>query len=169
MAAVERWCVRPYCTTCGSTEFRRALGELGGPLGGPLTDALCALQPPDVMWFPDWPDALEVALRDLPLGVEVVLGTWLGRVGQVVRFDDVVLYRIVRHLRENSDLRTRWVETLVPVATKLNDFSLIESLILTLRGHASSYPSLVAAATALAEGSNQVGRVLRNSGLRSPA
>ncbi len=149
-------------------EFRSALRELGGPLGGPLTGALSTLQPQDVMWFSDWADALEVALWDLPLGIDVVLNAWLSRVGQVVRFDDIVLYRVVRNLGENSDLRARWIEALVPVATNLSDFSLIESLILTLRRDSARYPMLLAAATALAPGSSQMQRVLRNCGLATP-
>jgi hypothetical protein len=114
------------------------------------------------MWFTDWADAVEVALRDLPLHVEVVLDAWLRRVGNVVRFDDVMLYRIVRHLRQDSIVRARWVEALIPVATRLNDFSLVESLLLTLRSDATKCPELLAAATALARESNQMRRVLRN-------
>ena len=51
------------------------------------------------------------------------------------------------------------------LATSLNDFSLIESLILTPRGDAIQYPSLLAAATVLVEEAKQMRRVLRNSGL----
>ena len=104
----------------------------------------------------------------MPFGINFVLEAWLRRAGQNVRFDDVVLYRFARHL-ESNDLRARWVETLIPVATELNDFSLIESLILTLGSDAARYPTLVAAAVALAAGSHQMQRVLRNSGLPSPA
>ena len=165
-AEIKNWCVTPYCTTCGAREYRRALARLAGPLGGPLTKALCVLEPRAAMRFSSWDDALEIALRDLPFGLSIVLDAWLPRVGQVVRFDDVVFYRIVRHLR-SSDVRNQWIEVLVPLAIERNDFSLIESLLLTLRRDAVRFPALVATATTLAERSDQMSRVLRNCGLSS--
>ena len=163
-ASAKNWCVRPYCTTCGSREYRAALAQLAGPLGGPLCDALCTLSPDELTRFPRWDEALEVAIGDIPLGlqVEAVLNAWLPRVGLRPEFDDVVLFRIVRSLSDGSPTRRNWVRAAVPGAVKTKNHSLIETLVLVLGPGANRFPELITVASELAIESKQMSRVLRN-------
>jgi hypothetical protein len=163
-AAAKRWCVTPYCTTCGAHEYRAALRQLAGPLGGPLCDALSAVSPAELTCVPHWEEALEVAIRDLPIGsqVEAVLGAWLPHVGLTPRFDDVVLYRIVRSLGQSSSIRESWIRAAIPCATRTRDHSLVETLLLVLGPSVSRFPELVVVASELATDSKQMHRVLKN-------
>jgi len=170
-AAERKWCVQPYCTTCGAREYRAALSELAGPLGGPLCDALCQVPTDDLVRVPRWDEALEVAIRDLPLGaqVEAVLRAWLPRVGSVLRFDDVVLFRIVRALPVTSLTRDAWIVAAVPGAVSNRDLSLVETLLLVLGPAANRFPELVRVASELSNDSEQMRRVLRNTTGVTPA
>jgi len=69
----QKWCVTPYCTTCGSSEYRNALKELSGPLGGRLADALADIDLQEISLLPNWQDALLVAIMDLPISQQVVI------------------------------------------------------------------------------------------------
>ncbi len=163
-ASTKNWCVKRYCTTCGSREYRVALAQLAGPLGGPLCDALCALSPDELTRLSRWDEALEVAIRDLPLGtqVETVLNAWLPQVGLKPGFDDVVLFRIVRSLRQGNPIRENWVRAAIPGAVNTKNHSLIETLVLVLGSGATAFPELIAAASELATNSKQMSRVLHN-------
>jgi len=166
-AVAREWCTRPFCTTCGAREYRLALRDLGGPVGERLCDALCELSPAELVELPNWAGALEIAVRDLPMGtqVEAVLRAWLPRIGEVVPFDDVVLFRIVRCLRETGGLREEWIRAAIPVAVRTKDHSLVETLLLVMRPEAARSPELVAVAQQLAVHSKQMRRVLRNVGV----
>jgi hypothetical protein len=117
------------------------------------------------MVLPGWEGALEVAVRDLPIGstVRTVLERWLTQVGRYPRFDDVVLYRIVRCLPNGDSLRQAWVRAAIPVAVELRDTSLVETLLLLLRGKAIEFPELLAVGVELSNGSTQLQRVLKNA------
>jgi hypothetical protein len=160
-AAEKKWCVRPYCTTCGAHEYRRALSELAGP----LCDALCSVSADDLILVSGWDEALEVAIRDLPIGpqVDTVLRAWLPRVGSTPRFDDVVLFRIVRALPASSATRDAWIAAAVPGAVRNRDVSLVETLLLVLGPAANRFPDLVQVAAELSNNSEQMRRVLRNT------
>lgn len=95
-AAERDWCTTPWCTTCGSREYRTALQMLGGRSGEPLRDALCALEPEDLVRIPGWAGALQIALTSLPGDgqIEWVLEAWTPKIGRVPRFDDAVFSRI---------------------------------------------------------------------------
>lgn len=167
-ARVKRWCVKPACTTCGAAQFRSALETLAGPFGGPLVDALSDLTPLDITVFADWPDAIELTFRNLPVGRELVLDKWLEHVGGDLRFDDVILFRIIRHFGPGSNTRKRWLSALVPIAVQARDFSLVESLLLIMRHESVAYPELIAVADSLCAQSPQMRRVMRNAGLNNP-
>ena len=121
-------------------------------------------RPPNWFKYPSWEEALEVAIRDLPIGshVETVLNAWLPRVGSSPRFDDVVLYRIVRALPEDNSVREAWILAAVPGAVATRDHSLVETLLLVLGSAASRFPELIGVASELATDSKQMRRVLQN-------
>jgi len=156
----------PYCTTCGSREYRTAVRQLAGPLGGPLCDALCELSVDELVRVPRWGQALQVAIYDLPSRsqVQTVLNAWLPQVGSSSRFDDVVLYRIVRALPKVNPVREAWIRATVPCAIATRDHSLIETLLLVLRSAAHLFPERVEVAAELATDSKQMRRVLKNVG-----
>jgi hypothetical protein len=108
-----------------------------------------------------------VAIRDLPIAAQVtsVLSAWLLNVGRFSRFDDVVLYRIVRDLPASHEQRDRWLLAAVPNAVKERDESLIETLLLILRSRCVQFPELIVAAKEIAKSSKQMRRVLRNVGV----
>lgn len=163
-AVKENWCVQPYCTTCGAREFRSALRQVGGEFGGLLANALAEVNLDELTSLPKWHDAIEIAVRDLPLLGQVtsLLEHWLGRANSNVRFFDVVLYKLVRYLPEEHPVRVEWIAEGIALAVETRDFSLVESLILTLRSNAVQHDRLMHLAKKLAIESKQMQRVLRN-------
>src|SRR5262245_43124018 len=86
-ASEHKWCLTPFCTTCGCREYRTTLAQLAGPLGEPLCNALRTVSPDDLMRFPDWDQAIEIAILDLSVvQVESVLKSWLLFVGERPKF-----------------------------------------------------------------------------------
>jgi hypothetical protein len=163
-AREQRWCTKPYCTTCGAIDYRKSLKNLAGPLGEGLANALADINPQDLISIPDWQDAILVAVIDLPIAsqVEGVLKVWLPKITDNTFFADFVLYKIVRNLPANNETRNRWIESCMALALSTRNFSLTESLILVLRHNALNYPDLIAIASEYAKTSAQMRRVLLN-------
>jgi hypothetical protein len=164
-AAKENWCVQPYCTTCGAREFRSALRQVGGELGGPLADDLADVNLDELTSLPKWNEAIEIAVRDLPLPGQAtsLLERWLTRADENIRFFDVVLYKLVRYLPQEHTVQAQWIAKGIALAVETRDFSLVESLILTLRGKAVQHEQLMYLAKQFTAGSKQMQRVLRNA------
>ena len=161
----QNWCVTPYCTTCGAHEYRTALQELSGPLGGGLADALADINLQEISLLPNWQDALLVAIMDLPIAQQVdgVLEAWLPKMSDHVAFADLILYKIVRHMGKDNETRNNWIERCIDIVINSRNFSLIESLLLVLRREAWNYQKLIAIAKEYSYSSAQMDRVLRNS------
>jgi hypothetical protein len=159
-AAAEGWCLRPFCSTCGAKDFRLSLHRLRD-VG--FRNTLAALSPEQLTTIVGWRGALEIALLELPIrDVELLLETWVPLAGQAADFDDVVLFRIAKHLPPSSPARNQWIETIVQQALMNRYFSLIESLLLVLKRDALQHPRLIAASVEMARDSAQMRRVLRN-------
>jgi len=161
----QNWCVTPYCTTCGSSEYRNALKELSGPLGGGLADALADIDLQEISLLPNWQDALLVAIMDLPIlqQVEDVLNAWLPKISDHIALADLILYKIVRYMRKDNATRNNWIVRCIDIAINSRNFSLIESLLLVLRREAWDHRKLIAIAKEYSYSSAQMDRVLRNS------
>lgn len=164
-AAEQSWCIQPYCTTCGARIFRAALRAIGGELGGPLADALVNVNMDELTSLPKWDDAIEIAVRDLPLPGQAtsLLESWLPRADENIRFFDVVLYKLVRYLPEEHPVREKWIAKGIALAAQSEDFSLVESMILTLRAKSVQHEQLIILAKQFAAESRQMQRVLRNA------
>lgn len=163
-AQLNRWCVTPFCTTCGAHTYRAELRKLAFDPPGPLFRLLSQTTEAELEQFPDWQDALWIAFMDLPLGmlqVTEVLTAWSKRPPEDIRLTDFVLFRILRH-RSDSPLRNAWIERGVAMALRTHDFSLVETLLLVLRERARKYPDIIEIAQTLAATSAQMRRVLRN-------
>lgn len=161
----QGWCTEPYCSTCGSLDYRKRLKQLAGDLGGPLANALDEIDIAELTALPNWSGALQIAFIDLPLGrlqAEGALRRWLPQLPNHVDFADQVLFRIVRYLSSTSELKAKWIDVCVDIATKTKNHSLVETLILVLESKATEYPALLEAATAHAKVSRQMRRVLNN-------
>jgi hypothetical protein len=164
-AQEQKWCTTPCCTTCGAHEYRNALKDLAGPLGGGLANALAELNPQDLSSIPNWQDALLVAVIDLPISLQTegVLKAWLPKTTDNILFADFAIFRIVRYLPKDNETRNRWVEHCMNMALSKKNFSLIESIILVLQQDALNYPALIAEAKEYAKTSSQMRRVLYNA------
>jgi hypothetical protein len=161
----QKWCVTPYCTACGAHEYRNALQELSGPLGGGLADALADIDLQEISLLPNWQDALLVAIMDLPVSqqVESVLKAWLPKMSDNIALADLILYKIVRYMRKDNATRNNWIVRCIDIGINSRNFSLIESLLLLLRREAWNYRKLIAIAKEYSYSSAQMDRVLRNS------
>ena len=161
-ASGRKWCMTPYCTACGSLKFLNKLKELAGPLGGPLANALEDLDIKELTSIPKWQDGLLIAVIDLPISMQLegILRAWLPKACGDIRFADYVLFRIVKLLPRQSDIRREWIETCMAMAVDVKDFSLVESLILVLGQDARMLPELMTIATDYARTSGQMRRVL---------
>lgn len=164
-AQEQKWCMTPYCTTCGSREYRNSLKDLAGPLGGGLANALADINPQELASIPNWQDALLVAIIDLPISLQVegVLKAWLPKTTDNLFFADFALYKVVRQFPKDNETRTRWIESCMAIALNTKNFSLIESLILVLQQDTLNYPDLIIIAKEYAETSAQMRRALHNA------
>ena len=161
----QKMCMKPYCTTCGTHEYRNLLKDLAGPLGGGLANALADIKPQDLISIPNWQDALLVAIIDLPISMQVegVLKAWLPNTTDNIFFADFVVYEIVRNLSIDNETKNRWIKHCMTMALNTKDFSLVESLILVLRQDALNHSELIAIAKEYANTSAQMRRVLLNA------
>jgi|JFJP01.1.fsa_nt_gi hypothetical protein len=164
-AHANKWCTTPYCTTCGAMEYRQALKKIGGDLGGGLANALAELNPSELTKEHSWQDALLVAVIDLPFSIQLegVLKAWLPKLHDDMDFSDFVLYKIVRFISKENDIRNEWIDNCIETAGNHYHFSMIESLLLVLKKKIIEYPVIVKIATEFAMSSRQMRRVLQNA------
>jgi hypothetical protein len=165
-AARLNWCTVPYCTTCGSLEYRKALKKLSGDLGGPLADALTDLDLKEITKVPNWQGALLIALIELPISLQLegILNAWLAKAQESdIDFLDLVLFKIIKNLPVDNALRKQWISHCTKLALQTKHPSLIESLVLALKHEMLDNPELLAVASKLAENSKQMQRALLNS------
>lgn len=162
----KNWCMQPWCTTCGSIEYRKALQRIGRDSASALLEAMASADPVELTALPNWEGAVEIAFHDLPIPRQhsTLLNQWLEPAARDLRTFDVLLYRLVRLLPHGDAVRARWVEQGIGIALEQRDFSLTESLILTLGEDAKLYPELIRLALEIAnENPKQMQRVLRNA------
>ncbi len=159
------WCTQPYCTTCGSLEYRNQLKKLSGKLGGQLSNALSELDPNEITKIDNWRGALEIAFIDLPfsLQAEGLLESWFKSIRENIDFTDFVLFKIINCFPSENQIRKRWISECLNIALEKKYFSLVESLILVLGKDTLKYPELLELSKEFAASSNQMKRVLLNA------
>ena len=159
-----KWCMTPYCTTCGSQDYQQALMKIGGKLGGPLADELSSLDLKEITRVPGWRNALVIALIDIPLQREVVLNAWIGKAQDSdIEFLDLVLYKIVRYLPADDMARNQWVSYCANLAIKTRNLSLVESLVFVLKNEILSMPDFLKVSSELAKSSEKIQKALQIS------
>lgn len=161
LAAEKKWCTRRFCTTCGSTHYRRAIGQLAGPLGGPILKDLEEVDFNLFFKLEDWRGGVAMALDALPFQPQLdqILEAWAAREPSS-RIVDVVLFDQVRTGRASSKTGARWVELARSRARQFEDTSLLETLALTL-GEGFSEDPLFEMATKLSSRDPRLARVMR--------
>lgn len=165
-AAKHKWCVKPSCTTCGALKFRSALRSIHGVVDNTLVDDLINIDVCELISFPNWDDAIEITIGTLSLNQKIVLlESWLLHIAGSTLFFDTILYKIIRNLPEEYPVRTQWIAKCIDLALETRNFSLVESLILTLRWKAVQYKEFITIANELAAESSQMQRVLKRYGL----
>lgn len=163
-AETRKWCVKPFCTTCGAVEYRAALDDLVFAPPGPLYRLMSQVTQADLVPFRGWQDAVWLAFMALPLPshVESVLTAWVEHPATDVRLTDLVLFRIIKRIPPSA-VREAWIDRGVAMALQTGDFSLVESTVLVLGARTREYPELMAVAERMAADSSQMRRVLRNA------
>jgi hypothetical protein len=168
-AAARNWCVRPFCTTCGSMDFRRALEEIPD-----LTSELVSLDIGELYRLPDGEDGLAVIMLTQRVDWDQVLEAWIPRIGENARMADIVLFRVIgsRTPFQRSQVMKDWIESCIRLVVQTWDTSLIESLVYVLGVHGeglSRYPTLLAVAREVGEVDTRVRRALVKAGLMRPS
>jgi hypothetical protein len=126
------WCVQPYCTTCGSREYRTALKEFN------VTEALCQVDIENLASFRNWDDALRIALGEIsgPTEMDSVLGAWLPQIHRNAELADIVLFYFVRRsvlfAPMGVEMVRAWTQACIVLACRERHESLVESLIYCL-------------------------------------
>jgi len=165
MAEKNKWCTTPYCTTCIAREYRQALKDLGGQLGGGLADALSELKPSEITHENNWQNALLTAIIDLPMSLQLegILETWSEKMDEDINFTDFILFKIIRNISQKSKIWGKWINGCLSLALVTKNFSLIESLLLVMGRKAVEQNELIQIARDYAKSSRQMRRVLFNS------
>lgn len=139
------WCTTPYCTTCGSREFRGSLALLVD-----LNDALLDLDPAQLMRFSNWVGSLELVGLHARGRVDwsLVLARWISHVDELPRFADVVLFRLIfKGGLGSPGTRDAWLSECARVAMLRKDVSLLESVVLTGGSAYRVRPDIIASVT----------------------
>jgi hypothetical protein len=167
----KNWCVRTFCTTCGSSDFRGALKDLVGNDGRQLVESLASLELRDLLKYPFWRATIRLALGEIhsPKQMDEVLLAWLQQIEHFPRVADLVLFYFVRRgtvfAPMSFEVLTAWTDQCVKIALKSNDESLLESLVYTLGSNLSEYPNLESTIISKSSKSSKIKCALQKCGL----
>lgn len=151
IAVQNHWCVKPFCTTCGANEFRNSLQVLAHSSHNSLVEALSMLDINELRIFPDWDDALRIALGEIKnaLDMDKVLKGWLPHLDANVVLADIVLFYFVRRgalrVPMSIEVLSEWLDACIALALRTYNESLLESLVYTLGSEIQDYKELWAA------------------------
>jgi hypothetical protein len=139
-AQEKRWCVQPYCTTCGCRDFRHALLKITD-----LTKELTEIDIDKMVLIPIWCDAVRVAAIDnwLILDWNLIFKKWYEHAEKNVRFADYVYFYLVSRFPCSNEIKHKWTLLCFNLAKLYKDYSLFESLIRVLGKKADTYNGLV--------------------------
>lgn len=101
--------------------------------------------------FPDWDDALRIALGEIKnaLDMDKVLKGWLPHLDANVVLADIVLFYFVRRgalrVPMSIEVLSEWLDACIALALRTYNESLLESLVYTLGSEIQDYKELWAA------------------------
>jgi hypothetical protein len=165
-ARENKWCTTPYCTTCCAHDFRQHLQELrddDSVLSTGPVNALCNLEPAELIKIDNWQGPLLIAIIDSNWHREQILKAWLPKLCDDISFTDFVLFKIIRNCPKENDTIQEWIKACLILATEKKSFSLTESLLLVLGKSSLEHTELIDRAKVFAKTSPQMRRVLRNT------
>ena len=102
------------------------------------------------------------ALRDLDLQASV-LQRWLESPLDDVRFVDVVVFRLIRPSHLDAPVGDAWIRAAIGLAERTKDWSLVETLVWTLRKSISDHPSFADLARELSQHSPSILKALNET------
>jgi len=148
MAFKNHWCVNPFCTTCGTMDFRNALRDLNNSDRSNLVETLSTVDIHELNRFPNWDNAIRIALGEIkkPSDMDTVLRSWLPHLDSNVALADIVLFYFVRRgalfAPMSIEVLYEWRVACISLALKIKDESLLESLVYTLGSEIQNYKDL---------------------------
>lgn len=162
-AEKERWCVAPWCTTCGHRDFAEALVNAESPPSRTIASFLCELDFDELQSAPNWQNCVQSIFqrRRGPGKPQVlssaekqcVLQTWAQRLVKSstlqTRLSDFVLFHLVRNEPTGSTALAIWVEHALNVLSQTRDSSLAETLVYFARRHDCSRDRILNAVSEL--------------------
>ena len=161
-ASQARWCITPYCTTCGCRDYRTTLRQLGSNGGPDLAESLSTLSLVELCTHREWDNALRIALGEITDAAQMdkVLCAWLPAINQHVAVADIVLFYFVRRgalfAPMSIEVLRMWMDACVALACETHNESLVESLVYTLGRRVESAPQLQHVVTLLFASSQKV-------------
>ena len=165
-AISKGYCMKVFCTTCGSGEFRKMLADIDkdSPVNPKLEIALSQIKPQELIKFEDWNDALKIALYDISnLHVDEIIVNWLDIMDESIIFTDYVTYYIVRGLSNDTQLWIDWINKGIAIAQNTKNVSFSESLVWTISYKMNDYPEFQNYCISLANDSKKLKIALRKS------
>lgn len=159
-AKKEQWCVRPFCTTCGSRDFRTHLAEIES-----LAEDLLKTHPLELLVHPSWSRALRIAAYDFRLmDWDSILQSWLSKAGGNINFLDHVFFYLIENVLCKSETREKWANVCIETALDSKDPSLLESLIRVLGVSAATRTELIETALEVSLTNHRLHQALVKSG-----
>lgn len=159
-AEKKRWCVRPFCTTCGSRDFRTRLAEIES-----LAEDLRKTHPSELLEHRSWSDALRITADDFRfMDWDSILQSWLLESGDNINFLDHVFFYLIANIPCKSETREKWVNVCIATALGSKNPSLLESLIRVLDATASNHSELIEIALEISPTNYRLHRALVKSG-----
>ena len=165
-ACNKGYCIKMFCTTCGSREFRQMLQDIdkNNNDNKGLENALARIHPQELTLLKNWDDALRIALYDISYShLEGILFNWLNIMDQSIRFTDYVTYYIVKNLSKDNQLWIAWVNKGIVIAQNTEHESFIESLVWTISDRMNDYSEFQKYCIKFADDSKKLQIALRKS------
>lgn len=160
----ENWCVRPWCTTCGSRDFRASVATTSD-----LQSALESIDLQALVSHAEWCDMLRIVALDTPLlNWNRIFSSWLPFAKKHVDFADHVFFYLVSRVPCDKRTFDDWRETCISLALETSNTSLLESLVRILGKRASKYEDLLESAVRESSRCSLLRNALEKVGLVPP-
>ncbi|TVL96557.1 MAG: hypothetical protein CV087_23680 [Candidatus Brocadia sp. WS118] len=161
-AVLNKWCVQPWCTTCGASDFRTAVAA--------ISDIQSDLENVDLrqlISYRQWCNALRITAADRMFTINWgrILSLWLPYAREHIDFADHILYYLVNNVPCEGRIRDEWVAACVELAVLNEHVSLLESLVRILGENSGKYPELIPTALKQISCSTRLKNALIKAGL----
>ena len=169
IAEKNRWCVQPFCTTCGSHEFRDELRKLSEDHEKGLVDALSAASVSALSTSLNWGDAVRLALGEIndAKDMDKVLKSWLPNLQSNIELADLVMFYFVKQgaifAPMSVELLNKWGDACKELAIMTKNESLLESLIYSLGDRIEDDQELMKVIEATSIGSRKIQQAIKAS------